>query len=88
MFDYRIPGDLVSPTDRRVGARGDRIGRRWGEPQVPFVRPEGLGNVVGQVAFDVVENLSPAEQEVRYFHGRKDGLRPISHMYFAQLARR
>jgi O-methyltransferase involved in polyketide biosynthesis len=88
VFDYRIPDDLVNPTDRSIVARGDRMAQRSGEPQVPFVRPEGLANVVGRVGFDVVENLSPAEQETRYFQAREDGLRPISHMYFALLARR
>lgn len=88
VFDYRVPDDLMDPADRSVVGRGDRMAQRNGEPQVPFVRPEHLAGVVGEVEFDIVENLSPREQEARYFRGRTDDLRPISHMYFAQLRRR
>ena len=60
-----------------------RFTARRGEPLIGEFHPDELGVVLESVGLDLIENLSGAEQEQRYFVGRDDGLRPMPASFFA-----
>ena len=62
----------------------ERMVAKMGEPLITFFNPETFPREVCGLGFELVENLSPEEQEARYFQDRTDGLRPMG-SYFAHL---
>jgi len=69
----------ASPYVRRVRALVAQLGEVIGcafDPQALVRDLRGLG-------LSVIEQLSPAEIQVRYFAGRKDELRALDHTHFA-----
>ena len=61
----------------------ERLVTRRGEPLLSRFDPQTLVRDVTNLGFELVEHLSPKEQNDRYFFNRKDGLRPLSFAYFA-----
>ena len=84
MFDYEISKRLVPPAELKTIARLERFTERRGEPLInKDLNPETLGSEVGALGFELLENLSPAQQHARYFTNRHDDLRPLAAAYFA-----
>jgi methyltransferase (TIGR00027 family) len=56
--------------------------RMVGEPMQTGFDPSALREDLAQIGLKLVENLSPAEIEARYFQGRKDRLHAFEHVHF------
>jgi methyltransferase (TIGR00027 family) len=82
VLSYVIPLELVEPADRAVLDRVARFAARRGEPWITFFDPFTFPQEVSALGFEFVENLSPREQEARYFAGRADDLHTLSDAYF------
>lgn len=87
VFDYLIPRDRIGPRDAAVMARLERFTARRGEPLSSAFTPEDMERELRRRGFEVLENLSPAEHEQRYFTGRRDGLRPFDGWYLMHARR-
>lgn len=83
VFDYRIPKTLVDPIDLPTYERIERFTARRGEPMIASFDPRTFPQEVCKLGFKLFENVSPEEQEARYFAGREDDLRPTPYSYFA-----
>jgi methyltransferase (TIGR00027 family) len=83
VFDYLVPDEVLSSSDRRVVAKLKRFTARRGEPLVGELHPAELEKVLASIGLELVENLSGPEQEKRYFANRDDGLRPWAASWFA-----
>lgn len=86
VFDYAVPSDLLDDADRRTVARLRRFTARRGEPIVSFFDPAVLAERVSRLDYRVLDNLTPAEQNRRYFSDRSDGLTSLSGSYYMRLA--
>jgi len=84
VFDYLVPDDVLSDSDRRVVQRLKRFTARRGEPLIGALHPDTLEAMLASIGLELIENFSAAEQEARYFSGRSDGLRPTAASWFAQ----
>lgn len=82
VLTYLIPLELVEPADRAAVDRAARFAGRRGEPWITFFDPRTFPQEVCALGFELVENLSPREQEARYFAGRADDLHALSDAYF------
>lgn len=60
-----------------------RFTARSGEPLVGALPPERMPEILGEIGFELLENLSAAQQEERYFANRGDVLRPMPASFFA-----
>ena len=60
-----------------------RFTARRGEPLVGAFHPEELEAMLASGGLELVETLTPAQQEQRYFADRRDGLRPMPASFFA-----
>jgi methyltransferase (TIGR00027 family) len=83
VLDYSIPKELFAPEDSRVHERGQKDVTVRGEPWISSFDPARFPEEVCGLGFELLENLSPARQEERYFRGRKDYPRTVSGTYFA-----
>lgn len=83
VFDYAIPRECLDPEDLPMIEELERFTARRGEPIISLFDPETFPQEVCELGFELIENLSPNEQESRYFNGRSDGLRPMPSSYFA-----
>jgi methyltransferase (TIGR00027 family) len=83
VFDYLVPEAVLPPEDARVLERVKRFTARRGEPLVGALDPNQLEEVLRSVGLELIEHLSAAEQEKRYFANRRDGVRPTPASYFA-----
>jgi len=83
IFDYLTPDALLNPKKLK------RMNKKWrrfayhGEPLITFFDPHLLVNEMEDHGLELIENLSPDEQKVRYFANRKDNLIPSGMHYFA-----
>jgi methyltransferase (TIGR00027 family) len=82
-FNYNVPHQLLAADDVRLLRRGHRKYSGWSEPMRSTFDPQALSSEVARFGFELVENLSPAEQEARYFAGRREGTRTSPEAYFA-----
>ncbi len=62
------------------------IARQVGEPMKTGFDPQMLGSELERDGFRLLENLSPAEIETRYFAGRADQYHAFEHVHFARAA--
>ncbi len=85
VFDYRIPIEFVSPEDVENAQIGWKAGAAMGEPQYAWLNPLTFPDEVREVGLEVVENLSPQQMTERYFSGRNDALKPMTHHYYMHL---
>jgi methyltransferase (TIGR00027 family) len=83
VFDYLVPDDLLLEPDKLTVEKLKRFTARQGEPLVGAFHPEELEAMLASAGFDLVENLTAAQQEQRYFANRRDGLRPMPASFFA-----
>jgi len=84
VFDYLDravfePGNH-SPTRSRLF----EVVRRAGEPMIFGFDPSALGAELAAQGFRLLEDLGPEAQEVLYFAGRTDGLRPSGSAHLAR----
>jgi len=83
IFDY-LDADSFIP--ERTAARVARMleaMRRAGEPMITGFDPAGLPASLRPLGLQLVENLSPADVEARYFANRSDGFHAFEHIHFA-----
>jgi methyltransferase (TIGR00027 family) len=85
IFDYAIPDELVDLAELPAIVAVRRFAARRGEPIITSFDPRTLPDEMRDLGFDLVENLSPAEQKARYFANRADGLYPLASTYFVHL---
>ena len=78
VFDYLIPEAALSRKEARMIGRLKRFTARRGEPLVGEFDPDELKEVLRTIGLELIENLSGAEQERRYFANRRDGMRPTA----------
>ena len=83
VFDYLIPEAALSSKEAQVIGRLKRFTARRGEPLIGEFDPNELKEVLRTIGLELIENLSGAEQEKRYFANRTDGMRPTAASYFA-----
>lgn len=57
------------------------------EPMLSFFEPNEIGSLAADAGWSVAENLSAADQNRRYLHGRRDGLVVPSFAHLLQLER-
>ncbi len=91
IIDYLIPEEQLTPKDVDPAdlawlQKLKRYVARRGEPMITAFNPERLGLDMGEIGLELVENLSPEAQVVRYFKDRTDGLSPPACFHFAQLS--
>lgn len=85
VLDYSLPRELLSVTDQ-LGSRGlARYTRRSGEPLIGQFAPPALHAAVEALGWQVVEDLSGADQTSRYFANRSDGLKPTAAAHLLHL---
>lgn len=83
VFDYLVPDELLLAPDKLTVEKLRRFTARHGEPLVGAFHPEELAPMLASVGLELVENLTAAQQEQRYFANRRDGLRPMPASCFA-----
>ena len=83
VFDYLDPGAFSESAPLRV-RRMLEIVQRIGEPMKTSFDPTMLPADLERTGWRVVEDLSPAEIQERYFAGRSDGYRAFEHVRFAR----
>jgi methyltransferase (TIGR00027 family) len=66
VLTFARPGDSPSPSDQRAA--------ELGEPWVSYFEPDALEAKLRDAGFSIVEFLSPAEAEARYFRRRPPDL--------------
>lgn len=82
VFDYLVPGEILSGPDRQVVEKLERFTARRGEPLIGQFHPAELKNTLGSVGIELLEDFSGADQDERYFEDRDDGLRPMQASHF------
>lgn len=84
IFDY-MDNDIFVPgkVDKRMHLAMEKV-REVGEPLLSSFDPSILGSDLSRLGLSLRENLSPAEIEERYFHGRTDGYHACNHVHFAR----
>lgn len=83
IFDYLIPNAFVNPKELKRVNKKRRLAAHLGEPVITFFDPHILVTEMEDLGLELIENLSPDEQKVRYFANRKDNLIPSGTTYFA-----
>jgi methyltransferase (TIGR00027 family) len=86
VFDYMDLDSFVPEKTARRTALMHQIAQMVGEPMKAGFDPQVLAAELNQVGFDLVENLTPAEIDQRYFQGRPDRYRAFEHVHFARAA--
>jgi methyltransferase (TIGR00027 family) len=87
VFEFGILREQVAAADQAVVKKLHRFTSRRGEPLISFFDPEDLIRRVSERGFELVQLLSPEEQNARYFAGRSDGLRAMPGAYLAHFRR-
>ncbi len=84
VFDY-LDADAFVPERAAVQVqRMQAIVRMAGEPMQAGFDPAALAGELAAAGLTLVENLSPAAIQTRYFAGRADGYAAAPHMHFAR----
>ena len=87
VLDYGLTRELLPARALAAGKRLSRIVSHRQEPFLGRYAPDELHREVKAMGWEVVEDLSGAEQERRYFAGRADGLAPTGGTHFLHLRR-
>jgi methyltransferase (TIGR00027 family) len=83
IFDYSIPDALINPKELKRVNKNRRLAAHYGEPVITHFDPHILVTEMEDLGLELIENLSPNEQKVRYFANRKDNLIPSGTTYIA-----
>jgi methyltransferase (TIGR00027 family) len=83
IFDYSIPDVLINSKELKRVNKARRLFAHHGEPVITHLDPHTLVTEMEVLGLELIENLSPNEQKVRYFANRKDNLIPSGTTYFA-----
>ncbi|MCL4514072.1 MAG: class I SAM-dependent methyltransferase [Firmicutes bacterium] len=84
IFDY-LDSDASVPERMAKNVQVmQMIGQRVGEPIKANFAPSALGSDLEILGLRLLENLSPADIEERYFQGRTDGYHANEHFNFAR----
>jgi methyltransferase (TIGR00027 family) len=75
VFDYGVPREALPWTSRWAFDRMAARVAKAGEPWQTFFEPAALGAELLEAGFSRLEDLGTAELNVRYFAGRRDGLK-------------
>lgn len=84
VFDYMDPDAFVPERASKRMQKMQQIVRGVGEPMKASFDPTTLAPDLANLGLRLVENLSPATVEARYFTGRSDNYHAFEHFYFAQ----
>jgi methyltransferase (TIGR00027 family) len=74
VFDYLIPTSMWAPEERPTLVRIMLIIERRGESVRSFFEPEAFPEDVSRLGYHIFENISPSDQNIKYFSDRADGL--------------
>jgi methyltransferase (TIGR00027 family) len=74
-FTFVVPQSLLAGDDQRLFAMAAAGAAARGEPWVTFFEPVELTSQLEGFGFTRIEDFSPGEANIRYFAGRRDGLR-------------
>jgi methyltransferase (TIGR00027 family) len=74
VFDYSIPYHKLSGAERLGSMALSRFTKYMSEPLIGQFEPEQLHAALNEIGFDVLEDLSGAAQNHRYFDDRGDDL--------------
>jgi len=85
IFDYLDADAFVSEHTATRVARMQEATRRAGEPMITGFEPATLAVDLASLGLRLVENLSPADLEARYFAGRTDGFHAFEQIHFARV---
>jgi methyltransferase (TIGR00027 family) len=83
VFDYMSLDALVPGKASRQEKATREVVSQTGEPFKTFLDPAELSSLLTSLGWKLVENLSPAEIESRYFSGRSDRYHASGHVHFA-----
>jgi len=83
VFDYLDRAVLAPENQSPTFSRLIEIVKRVGEPMIFGYDPSVLGAELAALGFRLLEDLGPEAQEVLYFKGRADGLRPYGSAHLA-----
>jgi methyltransferase (TIGR00027 family) len=88
IFDYLTAMAFV-PEHQSLALqlRFDRA-KAVGEPYLTGFEPAELASFLKPLGYDLKENLGQAEQTMRYFHQRTDGLCPVEYWHWAHASMR
>jgi len=81
VFDYSIPPDMWTLEDRQALVRILRIVERQGEAVQSYFEPDAFPDIVTHLGYHIIENISPAGINQKYFSDRSDGLMTHSAAY-------
>lgn len=88
VFDYVIPPHLMTSSQQEWFEWLNPKISASGEPLQTFFAPSNLNNILTNMGFSSVEDLSPEDLNMRYFSDRQDSLKTVttlSHMVSAIL---
>jgi methyltransferase (TIGR00027 family) len=84
IFDYLDKKAFLSETAARSIQVGMEYLRNIGEPMITGFEPSTLAWELAGLGLRLLENLSPADIEERFFRERTDGYHAYEHMHFAR----
>lgn len=88
VFDFAVPPDVLTPTERRVfDAHAARVAS-LGEPWVSFFDAADLARDLERMGFASADVMTPELINRRYFDGRADGMHvgKLGHLMHARVA--
>ena len=88
VFDYRVSMQFIDPEDVPFVEVGDKFSAQGGEPKRSWLNPETLPDEISAVGLVLIESMSPKQLWERYFAGRSDVGRPMSHQHYAHFRMR
>lgn len=83
VFDYLAPVQALAADDAQIVEQLKRFTARRGEPLIGEFDPDLIAGELRGVGFELIENVSGAEQARRYLANRQDDLVPMGASYFA-----
>jgi methyltransferase (TIGR00027 family) len=81
VVDIRIDPKFLSPAELPAFRRVERLAARRGEKMLTRFHPGDFVNACRDLGMELVECLSPAQQTLRYFADRRDGLAATPDLY-------
>jgi methyltransferase (TIGR00027 family) len=83
VFDYIASATLKNVMKKTSSRRLSKLVARWGEPFIGFFAVNEMADMLASTGMELIENLSPKEQQSRYHSQRRDRTKTIARAYFA-----